>query len=141
MLLHISFKTDIMNILKQFLLTFPEANKVLSLSFFPFKFSFFHLVFGQVEQIVPKLGMSLNWNPRPGLSGSQPHTDSLYSFCSQSSSGGAGSGSEVQAQVEQILAHRPPSIPARGTCGPKYILLRLIINCCTGFGAANSSSV
>lgn len=42
MLLHISFKTDIVNILKQFLLIFIEANKVLSLSFFlSFQFSFF----------------------------------------------------------------------------------------------------
>lgn len=42
MLLHISFKTDLVNILKQFLLRFPEANKVLSLSpFLPFFFFFF----------------------------------------------------------------------------------------------------
>lgn len=71
-LLHISFRTNVVNILKQFLLIFTEANKVHSLSFclFPPQFSF-SFVFGQVEQTVPKLEMSLNWHlrsePLPGV--------------------------------------------------------------------------
>lgn len=54
-LLHISFRTDVVNILKQFLLIFTEARKVHSLClFFPqFFWGFFSLFLGKWSRLYP----------------------------------------------------------------------------------------